>query len=152
VRGLWLGFTRTHNKEHFYRSILEAIACDHACSLNTVRDNYSHIEFNQVRVLGGGAVSSLWSQIKADISGLPYVRLNRNHFTILGAAIIGGKAVGLFDDMRDTAQSFLKIRETIQPRYKVYRYYKKYVEVHSQIYEDLRDAYGRLSDIRSVSP
>ena len=152
VRGLWLGFTWTHKREHFYRSVLEAIAYDHLCSLNTVRDNYPHIEFNQIRVLGGGSVSSLWNQIKADVLGLPYVRFNREDITILGAAIIGGKAVGLFDDMQATAQSFLKVREPIHTRLRVHRHYEKYVEVYSQVYRDLRDTYGRLSDIRSVSP
>jgi xylulokinase len=152
VRGLWLGFTWTHHREHFYRSILEAVAYDNSWSLYTVKDNYPHIEFNQVRVLGGGAVSALWNQIKADVLGLPYVCLNREDFTILGAAIIGGKAVGLFDDMQGTAENFVRIQETIRPRPKPHMHYKKYVEVYSQFYKDLKNVYRRLSEIRGLSP
>ncbi len=84
--------------------------------------------------------------------GLPYVRLNREDFTILGAAIIGGKAVGLFEDMQDTARSFLRVKDTIQPRDELHKGYKKYVEVYDQVYRDLRQLYSRLSDIRSVAP
>lgn len=152
VRGLWVGFTWTHSKEHFYRSILEAIAYDHACSLNTVKDNYPHITFSQVRVLGGGSVSSLWNQIKADVLGLPYNQLTREDFTILGAAIIGGKAVGLFDDMQSTARQFLQVQGSIQPQHKLHTHYKKYVQAYNQLYKDLKPVYSRLSRIKSTSP
>lgn len=150
VRGLWVGFTWTHGREHFYRSILEGIAYEHTCSLNAVKDNYAHIKFGRVTVLGGGSVSSLWNQIKSDVLGLPYIRLNRDDFTTLGAAIIGGKAVGLFDDMNTTSKKFLKVQDKTEPQSKRHEQYKNYVEAYAKLYKDIKPVYSRLSHIKQL--
>ena len=77
VRGSWLGFTWTHTRAHFYRSVLESIAYDYAQALEIVRSYTPDVHFSEVRVVGGGANSDLWNQIKADVLGVPYVRLQR---------------------------------------------------------------------------
>jgi len=150
VRGQWVGFTWTHKREHFYRSILESIAYEHACSLKIVTDNYPNIAFNKVIVLGGGASSSLWNQIKADVLGFPYIRLNREDFATLGAAIIGGKAVGLFEDMQATAKSFSHAQEKYFPRNEIHNYYKNYIDVYNRIFKDLKHVYNQLYQISSL--
>lgn len=151
MRGLWVGFTWTHSRVHFYRSILESIAYEHACSLKVVRDNYPNITFNQVRVLGGGATSSLWNQIKADILGLPYYRLNRDDFATLGAAIIGGKAIGLFKDMQAVSKRFSQVHDTVKSRPETHEYYKNYLEVYVRLYnQGVKQVYSRLSQITKI--
>ena len=77
VRGAWIGFTWTYTRAHFYRALLESIAYDFAQALEIVRAYFPDAAFSEVRVIGGGAKSPLWNQIKADVLGLPYVRLQR---------------------------------------------------------------------------
>lgn len=152
VRGLYIGFSWTHSKEHFYRAILESIAYENTHSLNITKANYPHIEFNKVIVLGGGASSNLWNQIKADVIGIPYFRLNRRDLTTLGAAILGGKAVGIFKDMQKISQEFVKTIDMVQPRFKQHKYYQNYVKVYGLIYPELKEVYRKLTKLRDIPP
>ena len=47
--------------------------------------------------------SAAWNQIKADVLDLPYQSLGRPELGTWGAALIAGKAVGLFDDLAAVA-------------------------------------------------
>ncbi|MCL5985185.1 MAG: FGGY family carbohydrate kinase [Actinobacteria bacterium] len=150
ARGLWIGFTWTHRKAHFYRSILEGIAYDYACSLRTVKANYPRIDFIQVKAIGGGSVSELWNQIKSDVLDIPYVRLNRTDLATLGAAIIGGKAVGIFSDVSESARRFVKITERINPNPEVHKYYQNYVDIYKELYKSTKSIYSQLAHARRI--
>jgi len=98
MRGLRMGFTWAHRKPHFHRAMLEAVAYEYAYYLGIEKAIVPEAEFTEARVIGGGARSRLWNQIKADVLGLLYIHLNREEFAVLGAAIVAGYAVGVFDD------------------------------------------------------
>ncbi len=55
-------------------------------------------------MIGGGARSGVWNQIKADVLGVPYQQLGRSEFATWGAALIAGFGVGLFNDLAEAAQ------------------------------------------------
>jgi len=150
VRGAWAGFTWTHKKEHFYRALLEAIAYDHASSLAVIKKSFPHISFNHVKVIGGGARSRLWNEIKTNVLGLPYCTINREDTTTLGAAIIGGKAVGLFADENETAKSICRIEESFNTRADLHDSYKPFTDMYNDIFNNLRGLYEQLSQIRSI--
>ncbi len=59
----------------------------------------------QARVVGGGARSQAWNQIKADVLGIPYQSLTGNEFGTWGAAMIAGKAAGVIDDLAEHASA-----------------------------------------------
>jgi len=69
VRGLWMGFTWAHRKPHFYRAMLEAVAYEYAYYLGIEKALVPGAEFRETRVIGGGARSQLWNQIKSDVLG-----------------------------------------------------------------------------------
>ena len=106
VRGAWLGFTWTHTRAHFYRALLEAIAYDYAQALAVLRQECPAMSNDVVRVIGGGAKSAVWNQIKADVLGLPYARLAESDRAALGCAILAGHGAGIYSDMAATARSF----------------------------------------------
>ena len=58
----------------------------------------------EARVVGGGARSRIWNQIKAEVLGVPYQRLAGSEFGTWGAAMIAGKAAGLIDDLAAHAE------------------------------------------------
>ena len=58
----------------------------------------------EARVVGGGARSDVWNQIKADVLNVPYQRLKGNEFGAWGAAMIAGKAAGLIKDLAAHAE------------------------------------------------
>lgn len=150
VRGTWSGFTWTHKKSHFYRAVLEGIAYDYAEALAVVRDYFPDAAFSEVRVIGGGANSDLWNQIKADVLGLPYVRLQREDVGALGCAVMAGHAVGIYPDIAATASQFAQTVGRIEPRLAYHTHYQDYITAYRQAFGQLQSLYQSLSTLRDA--
>ena len=103
MRGAWIGFSWGHTQAHFFRAILESVAFEYAFYLKILQENLPDLALLEARVVGGGARSAVWNQIKADVLGVPYQRLQRAEFGTWGSALIAGKAAGLFPDLAETA-------------------------------------------------
>lgn len=103
MRGAWVGFSFGHTRDHFFRAILEGIAYEYRFYLDILRDNIPDLSLTEARVIGGGARSPVWNQIKADVLNVPYQRLNRLEFATWGSALIAGHAVGIFPDITAAA-------------------------------------------------
>jgi xylulokinase len=103
MRGAWLGFSWSHSQAHFARAILESIAYEYAYYLSILRAEMPALQLHETRVIGGGARSAFWNQIKADVLRVPYQRLQRSEFGTWGAAMIAGKAAGIYDDLVQVA-------------------------------------------------
>ena len=146
-RGLWIGFTWTHTRAHFFRALLEAIAYDQSLALQSLQAAHPESKVREVLVYGGGSRSGLWNQIKADVLGLPYVRLDRDDVATLGAAIIAGFAVGLYDDMAETADRFAVRSRRFEPRADVHQFYKPYAAFYEHLIERLDPTYDDLADL-----
>ena len=105
MRGAWVGFSFSHKQEHFYRAILESVAYEYAYYLNILQSLIPNLNLTEARVIGGGAQSVVWNQIKANVLGIPYLRLSRSEFGTWGSAMIAGKAAGIYDDLANVAFS-----------------------------------------------
>lgn len=104
MRGAWVGVSWSHTQAHFARAILESIAFEYAYYLKILRELLPRLELVEARVVGGGARSAAWNQIKADVLGIPYQRLAGSEFGTWGAALIAGKASGLIGDLAAHAE------------------------------------------------
>lgn len=113
ARGAFLGLGLGTTRAHLTRSILEGVAF-------MLREN---IEFlarlgvkpGHLRTLGGGSKSALWSQIKADVTGLTVRTMEAEETTSLGAAILGAFAIGLYPDVRSACDRFVAPRTEFTP-------------------------------------
>lgn len=103
MRGAWIGFSWGHTQAHFFRAILESVAFEYAYYLQILKSQLPDLNLIEARVVGGGARSAAWNQIKANVLGLPYQRLQRNEFGTWGSALIAGKAAGLFENLAEVA-------------------------------------------------
>lgn len=103
ARGGWLGLTWGTRPEHLYLAILESIAYDFVQACERMRTLLPNWEPTEVQVLGGGARSALWNQVKADILGLPIRPLKDVEFGARGVALVAGEAAGIVHDIRATA-------------------------------------------------
>lgn len=87
TRGATLGWPDIHTKLHFYRSILEGIAFEIKLIIDTYEKN-NDVKISSINIGGGGAASSKWSQIIADIVGKKVNIPGTTENTALGAAIM----------------------------------------------------------------
>jgi len=147
LRGVWFGFTRGHTKAHFYRAILEGVAYEYLYYFKTLQDLFPAISFKEATVTGGGARSDLWNQIKADILGLSYNKIDREELAVLGSAIIAGYAVGIFDDLAATSKKSVKNISRINPRSKYHKYYGNYAKIYLDLIKTQDKSFNELVKI-----
>ncbi len=146
VRGAWIGLTWTHSLAHAYRALLESVAYEYAIYLSIQRELAPEATLYQVRVVGGGARSDLWNQIKADVLGIPYVRLNRADVGALGTAILAGYGVGVFADWEEAVRRFVHEVQRFEPDPEVTRryaaraaFYRALLEEHIALWQHLAE-------------
>lgn len=113
ARGTFAGFTLAHNRGHFFRALLEGSA--YAVRDITTQMQAAGIELRELRVVGGGAKSRLWNQIKADVTGLQVKVPEITETTALGAAFLGLVGTGAYATLSEASEHIVKIRECIDP-------------------------------------
>ena len=114
-RGVLYGLSLGHTKGHIIRAFMEALACN-ITKIIEYTEKLTGVKVTQVRSLGGGSMSPLWCQIKADVLDRQVVIMkNTQNAACLGAAIIAGYGAGAWDSIADTALRFAKIDRTYNP-------------------------------------
>nr|MBC8253605.1 xylulokinase [Ardenticatenia bacterium] len=95
ARGLFLGLTVDHGRAELVRAGMEGgtLACYDAYQVLAQLGAAPQ----RLVMAGGGARSRLWQQIVADVFGLPVQRLAVADQSAMGAALLAGAGIGLFD-------------------------------------------------------
>ena len=138
MRGAWVGFSFSHSQEHFYRAVLESVAYEYAYYLNILKKLIPNLNLTEARVIGGGAQSGIWNQIKADVLGVPFLRLTRSEFGTWGAAMIAGKAAGIYDNLAEVAfDHAMSAGDPVNPDLDNHNKYQIHVKRYIELQETL---------------
>lgn len=104
ARAVFAGVARHHGPAHLTRAVLEGVAFNLLTGLRAITEN--GIDITAVDAIGGAANSALFLQVLADVWGVPVTRRNLvDEATAVGAAVVAGVGVGMFDDF-DMARRF----------------------------------------------
>ena len=144
-KGAWVGFTWSHRREHFYRALLESVAFDQYLALQAMRRTYPEMRPDEIVLFGGGARSVLWNQIKADVLGIPHVALARDDMSALGAALVAGTAVGIYDDLTAAAQALPRDATRFEPDPRRHEFYRSYAACYAALLNALDKPYDDLA-------
>ncbi|MEE1650559.1 glycerol kinase GlpK [Brachybacterium sp. J144] len=108
ARGVMVGMTRFHNKNHIARAVLEATAFQSREVLDAaIADAASEgVELTELKVDGGMVMNETLMQFQADILGVPVVRPKVIETTALGAAYAAGIAVGYWEGEQDVIDNW----------------------------------------------
>jgi xylulokinase len=139
ARGAFFGLTLHHGKAHLTRAILEAIAYLIRSDVETLRG--LGIRPSEVRVLGGGAKSALWNQIKADVLGLPIAVPANRDAALLGTAIIASVGAGLQPDIATAVKAMTRIETRLQPDPANGQLYAEAYRRYRGLFERVRDLF-----------
>jgi xylulokinase len=97
ARGVFAGLSLTHDRGHLFRAVLEG--CSFALRDIVDRLDAMGLAAEEIRVVGGGARSRLWLQMKADVTGRRVRVLANDEATAIGAAMLAGVGAGTFADL-----------------------------------------------------
>jgi len=111
--GVIAGLSLSHSRTDILKAALEGIIFYFKEALNQLNDNDSPVR--ELHVSGGGAKSTVWRQMIADILGIPVVKPQAIECGALGAAIIAGVGVGHYQTFDEAIAQMVKIEDISLP-------------------------------------
>jgi xylulokinase len=144
--GSFFGLTADHKAGDMIRSVLEGAGYALLHNLDIMRE--MNIAISGFRAGGGGAASSLWLQILADILNTPIQVSDSLDSETQGAAVLAGVGAGCFSDTSAGNTFFFRNEREYEPNANAHRIYRDYAALFQQFYERNADMYRKLSDIR----
>jgi xylulokinase len=143
AKGCFIGLTSKHSRADIFRSVYEGIAYNLKTILNIFSDK---VDLNDITLIGGGAKSTLWRHVLADVWAKP-VKIPRylEEATSIGAAIAGGVGVGLFKDFSICKQCN-PILENIEPVIQNSQLYERLYPLFEASYRNLKEVFHELGE------
>lgn len=139
ARGVYFGMHVSMDTNHFLRATLEGVAF----ALSSILDVSSDIKTSPVlRLIGGGAKSTLWKQIIADICERDIADLSvpAAAVTSLGAAVAAGVGIGIFPSYVDAVKN-ITIKTVTKHSPETGRLYEKNKAKYARLYPQLKEIY-----------
>jgi xylulokinase len=136
ARGAFVGLGLRHDRGALVRAVLEGVAYGLRDSLQLIRD--LGIEASVGRVSGGGARSDLWLRIVASALEISLERVAVEEGAAFGAAILGGVAAGVWDDVDGAVAATVRKTATVEPVAEWVSVYRAGHERFTELYPALR--------------
>lgn len=133
MRGVFAGLSMNHGPGELARAVIEG--CAFALRDVLGRLDALGLSGEEIRVVGGGARSELWLQVKADVTGRIVQPVLSAEPTAAGAAVLAGLAAGAFDGPADA------VARTVRLAPRAYRPDPRTREVYEQRYAQYRALY-----------
>jgi xylulokinase len=138
ARGAFVGLTAQHTRAHVIRAILEGVAF-------SLRDTFTifrelGVPAKSIRLGGGGARSSIWRQIQADVYGMRVDLIAAEEGAAYGAGLLAGVGAGVWRSVEAACGTSVHVAKQVEP-------IAKNVEVMNRRYEEYRKLYPALREI-----
>ena len=124
------------------RAIMEGVVYALKDSLEIFKE--LDVKVDRIVARGGGAKSTLWRQIQADIFNSEVINVEVKEEAAFGAALLAGVGAGVYRDLQEAVEEAVKVKGAKYPhpeRVEIYEHY--YRNVYRRLYPLLK-RYFRL--------
>ncbi len=142
-RGAILGLTFATDRPTVAKAILEGLTFELRTNVDLLRR--ADIPLTSMHAVGGGARSSLWLQLKADICNVPLRVPAVTEAACLGAALLAGMGSGVYRDAADAVQRTVRWQTDIQPAADGMATYDARYALYASLYPLLCEVNHRLA-------
>jgi len=135
--GTITGLTLETTRGQLARAVMEGLAFEmkRRISLQGIPD-----EVAEIRTIGGTSSNKVWTQIKADIFGIPFCQIDRIEAGCTGAAVLAGVGVGIYSDLVSPIEDLVHVVARMRPQ-----------EEHQELYSELYETYCWLVELLASS-
>ncbi len=113
ARAALVGVTASHTRAHVIRAVLEGVAFSLRDTLTIFSE--MNVPVETIRLGGGGARSTLWRQIQADVYGQSVEIVEAEEGAAYGAALLAGVGGGVWASVDESCAAAVRVRATIEP-------------------------------------
>ncbi|HEX6925220.1 MAG TPA: xylulokinase [Longimicrobiaceae bacterium] len=149
ARGAFVGLSLRHGRGHLTRAVMEGVVFGLKDSVELMKP--LGLSVGRVRIAGGGARSTLWRQILADVLDAELATTDATEGAAYGAALLGGVGAGVFDSVEAASDRAVREVEHIHPGADVAtyaRFYERYRALYPALANEFH-AMARLLDNQS---
>lgn len=131
-----IGLTLENTTEDIYKALMEGVAYELMINVENLRK--FGMGFEEVYATGGGASSSAWIQIKADMLNQSITALDALEAGTCGTCMMVLVAMGAYESLEEAKKYFVKPKKTYTPNPENAKIYAEYFEKYKKIYEAVR--------------
>lgn len=140
ARGVFMGVGLDTKRRHFIRAIFESIAFMLRENIELL-ESITGVRIAEVRSLGGGSKSRIWSRIKADVTNKMICTMAESECASLGAAILVAVALGDFTSVTEAAIASNKVTNSLQPKIENCQQYENGYASYKKLYTRVKDLF-----------
>jgi len=138
-RAAWIGMSLHQAKSLMLHSILEGITFNILENVQVM--NEMDLIIQKVHLGAGGSQNKVWCKMIADVLGQNVSLLENRDGSALGAAILAGTGVGIFDSIKSAVESIVKVNQYIMFDKTKNEDYKKLFKGYQEVYQSLNYYY-----------
>ena len=113
AKACFIGLESRHTRAQIIRAVLEGIVFSHRVHIERLLANRDRPE--AIRLAGGAANNRTWSQMFADVIGLPVEIIDTKELGALGCAMAAAVASGLYRDLQEAARHMVRVKARLEP-------------------------------------
>ncbi|MEM7488006.1 MAG: FGGY family carbohydrate kinase [Pseudomonadota bacterium] len=150
LRGAFLGMTRRTKRGDLARAVFEGVALSARHALETLQASAATVS-DHVACGGGGFRSAAWTQVRADVLGVPLRPLAAGEPGVLGAATIAAVGTGRFAAFEEAQGALARYGPTVHPRPEARARCDALFEIYVEAVAANAGLGRRLTDVGSLS-
>ena len=143
ARGTFIGMTMDTTRADMYQAVLEGVAFALRQSVDVAKS--LGITVTSSKLCGGGAKSRLWRTILANVLGITLEIPACEEGPSYGAAILAAVATGRFDNVKEAADSLVKVSEKVMPDEELTAKYDEKYATFLKIYPEIKNVFKILA-------
>src|SRR6266498_4538576 len=143
ARPALVGLTASHTRAHVIRAILEGVTFSLRDTFEIFRE--LNVPIKTIRLGGGGARSSLWRQIQADVYGRQVELVQAEEGAAYGAALLAGVGGGSWPSVDAACGAVVRVADRVSPEPSKAVLLDKQYEAFRLLYPALRTVRNHLN-------
>jgi xylulokinase len=145
ARGCFIGLTNKHGRGHMARSVMEGVAFSLRESLAII-DGLG-VPVKEIRLSGGGAKSTLWKQILADVFAKSVCTINAEQGPAFGVALLAAVGDGAYKNIEEACKATISVVDKVPPNKVAQKRYGAAFPVYQKMYQSLKDRFVDISHL-----
>lgn len=139
ARAMFIGMSMDTTREDMTQAVLEGVIFGLRDSLEVARSLGLNID--KTRICGGGAKSSLWKKMAANILNLNVEELAIEEGPALGGAMLAAVGCGEYENTKAASEVIVKVAGTIEPEEELTAAYEAKYQKFRKIYPTVKNLF-----------
>lgn len=144
AKGMFIGLDGSHTRAHILRAVYEGVVFAHYTHIRTLLKNRPTPEV--IRLAGGVVNSDVWSQMFADVFGLPIMLIRAEELGAKGAAMAAGIGAGVYQNYQDAVNHCVHSGKILYPNLEQTEIYQKKYSHYREILDALDSVWEKIED------